>query len=66
MAVLVISSEMPEIMGVSHRILTMFEGRLTGEFQDDAVTEDGLIAAVTGHVWGGDETANHRPVPNLV
>jgi ribose transport system ATP-binding protein len=66
LAVLVISSEMPEIMGVSHRILTMFEGRLTGEFQGEAVKEDGLIAAVTGHVWAADEAPSHRPVsPSL-
>jgi ABC-type sugar transport system ATPase subunit len=58
LAVLVISSEMPEIMGVSDRILTMFEGRLTGEFKSDTVTEDALIAAVTGHVWAADQAAS--------
>ena len=61
LAVLVISSEMPEIMGVSHRILTMFEGRLTGEFQGETVTEDELIAAVTGHKWATTEESAILP-----
>lgn len=46
-AVVVISSEMPEIMGVSHRVLTMYEGRLTGDFRVEGLTEDQLLQAVT-------------------
>lgn len=46
-AILVISSEMPEIMGVSHRILTMYEGQMTGEFDARTVTEDDLVNAIT-------------------
>jgi len=53
MAVLVISSEMPEIMGVSDRIIAMREGRVTGTFADDEITEENLINAIA-HV----ETAN--------
>lgn len=47
-AVLVISSEMPEIIGVSHRIITMYSGRVTGEFGAAEITEDNLIGAVAG------------------
>ncbi len=47
-AILVISSEMPEVIGVSHRILTMYQGRLTGEFDGYSVTEDDLINASIG------------------
>lgn len=47
LAVLVISSEMPEIMGVSHRVLTMCEGELTGEFDCREVTEAKLLEAAT-------------------
>jgi len=47
-AVLVISSEMPEILGVSDRILTMYEGRVTAELEGDAATEDALIAGSIG------------------
>jgi len=45
-AVVVISSEMPEIMGVSDRIITMRAGRITGEFTEDEITESNLINAI--------------------
>jgi ribose transport system ATP-binding protein len=47
-AILVISSEMPEVLGVSTRVLAMYSGRITGEFDADAVTEDDLVQAITG------------------
>jgi len=47
-AVLIISSEMPEIIGLSHRILTMYRGKISGEFNRDTVTEEQVIAAITG------------------
>lgn len=43
-AVLLISSEMPEILGMSDRILVMREGRLMGEFTREQATEEGLLA----------------------
>ncbi|MCF7915869.1 MAG: sugar ABC transporter ATP-binding protein [Spirochaetaceae bacterium] len=45
-AVIVISSEMPEIMGVSDRIMTMREGKISGEFTGDDITEQNLITAI--------------------
>ena len=50
LAVIVISSEMPEVLGVSHRILTMSEGRLNGEFSGMEMTESNLINAVSQHL----------------
>ena len=47
MAVIVISSEMPEIMGVSNRIYTIAQGLLTDEFKGDEITEENLIKAIT-------------------
>ena len=47
LAVIVISSEMPEVLGVSHRILTMTEGRISGSFTGDGMTEQALIDAVS-------------------
>lgn len=38
-AVIVISSEMPELIGVSHRILVMREGAISGELVDDISQE---------------------------
>ncbi|MGN1007325.1 MAG: sugar ABC transporter ATP-binding protein [Butyricicoccus sp.] len=47
MAVIVISSEMPEIMGVSNRIYTIAQGLITDEFAGDDITEENLIKAIT-------------------
>lgn len=49
-AVLVISSEMPEVLGVSHRVLCMAEGRMVAEFEGKEMTEENLIDAVSHHV----------------
>lgn len=35
-AILMISSELPEVLGMSDRILVMHEGRITGEIRDIA------------------------------
>ena len=42
-AVIVISSEMPEIIGVSNRILTITEGEITGELVGDEITEENIM-----------------------
>ncbi len=47
-AILVISSEMLEIMAVSHKVITMYEGRATGEFHDKEITEANLIRGISG------------------
>ena len=48
MAILFISSELPEIMGMSDRILVMHEGRLTGEFVGGQCTEEQIMRSATG------------------
>ncbi|SPJ22708.1 sugar ABC transporter ATP-binding protein [Palleronia abyssalis] len=48
LAVIVISSEMPEVLRVSDRIAAMHQGRLVTIFERDAVTEDDLIQAISG------------------
>jgi ribose transport system ATP-binding protein len=47
-AVIVISSEMPEVLRVSDRIVAMFNGRIMREFTAEEVTEDNLIQAISG------------------
>jgi ABC-type sugar transport system ATPase subunit len=47
-AVIVISSEMPEVLHVSDRIIAMYRGRITRTFTSDEVSEDGLIQAISG------------------
>jgi inositol transport system ATP-binding protein len=48
-AVIVISSELPEILAVSDRIVTMREGRVTGEIARTEATQEILMAMMTAH-----------------
>ena len=47
-AVIVISSEMPEVLHVSDRIIAMYHGQMVRTFTSDEVTEDSLIQAISG------------------
>ncbi|WP_373050605.1 sugar ABC transporter ATP-binding protein [Thalassovita aquimarina] len=47
-AVIVISSEMPEVLHVSDRIVAMYSGRIMCTFTSEEVTEDNLIQAISG------------------
>jgi rhamnose transport system ATP-binding protein len=47
-AVLMISSELPEVLGVADRILVLHEGRLAAEFTRADATEDKIMRAATG------------------
>jgi inositol transport system ATP-binding protein len=51
-AVIVISSELPEILAVSDRIVTMREGRVTGEIARTEATQEILMAMMTAHERG--------------
>ncbi|HEV3010440.1 MAG TPA: sugar ABC transporter ATP-binding protein, partial [Burkholderiales bacterium] len=44
MAILLISSELPELLGMSDRILVMREGRLAGEFARAQATEEKILS----------------------
>jgi rhamnose transport system ATP-binding protein len=48
LAVLLISSELPEILGMSDRILVMRDGRLAGEVARAEATEERLVAMAAG------------------
>jgi rhamnose transport system ATP-binding protein len=49
-AVLMISSELPEVLGMADRIVVLFEGRVTREFARAEATEDAIMHAATGLV----------------
>jgi rhamnose transport system ATP-binding protein len=48
LAILMISSELPEVLGMADRVLVMHEGRLTGELSRDEATEERVMRAATG------------------
>jgi ribose transport system ATP-binding protein len=48
--ILMISSELPEILGMSHRVLVMRNGRIVAEFPREHATEERIMAAATGQV----------------
>lgn len=48
MAILMISSELPEILAVSDRILVMREGRITAELNRAEATQDRIMQAAVG------------------
>lgn len=47
-AILMISSELPEILGMSHRILVMRSGRIVADIPRADATEETILAAATG------------------
>ncbi|SMY10258.1 sugar ABC transporter ATP-binding protein [Flavimaricola marinus] len=47
-AVIVVSSEMPEVLHVSDRIVAMFSGKVMRTFTSEEVTEENLIQAISG------------------
>jgi len=47
-AVLLVSSELPELIGMSDRIVILHEGRIGGEFNRDEATQENLLAAAMG------------------
>jgi rhamnose transport system ATP-binding protein len=47
-AVLMISSELSEVLGMADRVLVMHEGRIAAELDRDAATEETVMRAATG------------------
>jgi D-xylose transport system ATP-binding protein len=51
-AVVLVSSELPELMGMSDRIVMLHEGRVGGTFLRSEATQERLLAAAMGHAHG--------------
>jgi len=47
LAILFVSSELPEVLAVPDRILVLSKGKVTGEFTHDDVTEEKLVRAAS-------------------
>ncbi|PKG39747.1 ribose ABC transporter ATP-binding protein RbsA [Psychromonas sp. Urea-02u-13] len=48
MSIILVSSEMPEVLGMSDRILVMHQGRISGEFLADDANQEKLMACAVG------------------
>lgn len=48
LAVIMVSSELPEIMGMSDRIIVMNEGLMVSQFEHDKCTAEAIVHAATG------------------
>jgi D-xylose transport system ATP-binding protein len=50
LAIVLVSSELPEVLGLSDRIMVLHEGRVTGEFTRTSATPENVMACATGHI----------------
>ncbi|MCQ1058096.1 ribose ABC transporter ATP-binding protein RbsA [Photobacterium sp. ZSDE20] len=48
MSIILVSSEMPEVLGMSDRILVMHEGKISGEFMAEDADQEKLLACAVG------------------
>ena len=49
MAIIVVSSEMTELLGISDRILVMHEGHLSGELSMEEASEEAIMKLAITH-----------------
>ena len=47
--IIMISSEMPEIIGMSDRVIVLHEGKISGEFQKEEFDQEAILACAMGH-----------------
>jgi ribose transport system ATP-binding protein len=52
-AILVITSEIPELLGISDRVLVMARGRISGELKREEATQEAVMALATGIALSG-------------
>jgi ribose transport system ATP-binding protein len=52
-SILMISSELPEVLGMCDRVLVMYEGRLAGELSRNTTTQERIMQLATGTALAG-------------
>lgn len=50
LAIVLVSSELPEVLGLSDRVIVLHEGKITGEFTGADATPEKVMAAATGGI----------------
>ncbi|MGL5307457.1 MAG: ATP-binding cassette domain-containing protein, partial [Aeromonas veronii] len=58
MSIVLVSSEMPEVLGMSDRIMVMHEGRISAEFNTRDANQEKLMAAAVGKQWQAEQEAS--------
>ena len=66
MGVLMMSSELPEILAIADRILVMCAGRITGEFGREEATQESLMRAAIGSAEASTEANDGKDVPQAL
>jgi D-xylose transport system ATP-binding protein len=49
LSIVLVSSELPEVLGLAHRVIVLHEGRVTGEFTSSEATPEAVMSCATGH-----------------
>jgi len=60
-AIVMISSELPEVLRMSHRVLVMCEGRVTGELTAAEATQERIMTLATMRTAVVDTQTSHTP-----
>lgn len=59
LAVLLVSSELPELLALSDRILVLHRGNLTAELTREKATAERVLSAAMGGNWKDDDRSRH-------
>ncbi len=59
-AVIMVSSEMPELLGMSDRVVVMHEGSLVAEFERADFTQEKILSAAMGVMSNGETASIHE------
>lgn len=57
MSILLVSSELTELLALSNRIIVLREGRLSGELSGDAMNEESVVQLATPGFYQGHESS---------
>jgi ABC-type sugar transport system, ATPase component len=51
--IIVVSSDLPEVIGLCDRVMIMYEGRMSGELSGDDITEENIMKHAAAYTQGG-------------
>ena len=59
-AIVFVSSELPEILGMSDRVIVLHEGKITGEFINENLTQEDILRCAAGTSMSKPPSPNHK------